>query len=353
MLQIEYLDVEIPVYDITVEDNHNFYANDILVHNCTEIVLPSRPSKMTSEQLITLENGKKQIVKTYDAGEIALCNLSSYNLERWFYMTEEEKWQCVRTTVRSLDNTIDIANYPVKEGKHSNQMYRYLGIGVLNYANYLALKGIVIDTQEAAEETDRLFDEISYMTIKASCELAIEKGKFEKFHETEWAQGILPIHKANENAKKLTEYEPDMDKWNELAEMVKTHGIRNAQLMAIAPTATSGKAINATESTEPVIDFFYKEEGTIIIPTLAPNFKKNNRYYKRAFECDQHRLIINAAVRQKWLDQTQSVNTYIAKPDSLYDMAMLHFFGFALGMKTFYYLKQQKETDGYVCESCT
>lgn len=241
MITIEFLDYEIPVYDITVEDNHNFFANDILVHNCTEITLPSRASKGISEELITAENGEKHIIKKYTAGEIALCNLSSVNLVQWLEMSDEERMALVRTIVRALDNTVDVTNYPVKEGKHSNTMYRYLGIGVMNYTNYLALKKIVIDTQEAAEETDVLFDDLSYKIITASMELAIEKGKFPGFYETEWAKGILPIHKANKKAMGLTSRQIDWDKWNALAEKVKTFGIRNAQLMAIAPTACQTK----------------------------------------------------------------------------------------------------------------
>lgn len=320
---------------------------------CTEIVLPSRPSMRINEELVTMEAGEKRIVKRYTAGEIALCNLSSVNLERWFYLDDNERMDLVRTVVRALDNTVDVANYPVKEGKNSNMMYRYLGIGVLNYTNYLALNHIVIDTQEALEETDKLFDDLSYKIITASVELAIEKGKFPKFHETEWAKGILPIHKSNQNAEELTEYKYNEQKWKQLAEKVKTFGIRNAQLMAIAPTATSGKACNAIESTEPISDFFYKEEGTMTVPTVVPNFRKNNQYYKRAFECDQTKLVELAGVRQKWVDQAQSVNVYISRPDSLNELTKLHMYGFHLGMKTFYYLKQQKEGDDYTCESCT
>ena len=320
---------------------------------CTEIVLPSCASRSLGEELVTMEDTEKRIIKRYSAGEIALCNLSSVNAEKWFYMTTEQKWQLVRTLVRGLDNTVDVANYPVKEGKNSNLMYRYLGIGILNQTNYLALKKIIVDTQESAEEQDALWDELSYMIISVSCELAIEKGKFEKFYETEWSKGVLPIHKANKNAFNLTKYQIDWDKWNTLAERVKTFGIRNAQLMAIAPTATSGKAVNSIESTEPVHDFFYKEEGTITVPTVVPNFRKNNAYYKRAFDCDQYALIKNAAVRQKWIDQAQSVNVYIKKPDSLLEMTKLHIYGFKNGMKTFYYLKQMKESEDYTCESCT
>lgn len=355
MLKIEYLEMEIPVYDITVEDNHNFYANDILVHNCQEITLPSRPSKLVNEELYTMEDGKRRIVKRYDAGEIALCNLASYNLEKWHYMTPERKRKVTAIIVRALDNTVELAVYPVKEGKNSNMMYRYLGIGVMNQTNYLALNEIVLDTQEALEEIDKLFDDIAYLNTRASCDLAKEKGRFEKFYETKWAKGILPIDLANENAKALTQYEPDMTRWDELRTDIMTFGLRNATLMAIAPTATSGKAVNAIESIEPVSDFFYKEEGTMTIPTVVPNFRLNNRYYKRAFECSQVGLIKGAAVRQKWIDQSQSFNVYIVRPDSMAELTYLHVLGFKLGMKTFYYLKQLKEGEGdnAICESCT
>lgn len=321
---------------------------------CAEIVLPSRPSTTISEKLLTDEDDNKIIHKKYKAGEIALCNLSSINLLTWMDLDDEEKNKLVATVVRTLDNTIDLAHYPVKEGKNSNTMYRYLGIGVLNYANYLAAKEIVIDSDEALTETDRLFDDLSYRIISASVDLAIEKGSFKKFHETEWAQGILPIHKANKHAVKLGNHQIDMEKWEKLAERVKTYGLRNAQLMAIAPTATSGKSINATESIEPIQDFFYKEEGTITIPTLVPNFRKNNAFYKKAFECDQMKLVELAAIRQKWLDQSQSVNIYIKHPDSLSELTEVHLYGFHLGMKTFYYLKQQKDqAQEIACESCS
>ena len=322
---------------------------------CTEIILPSRPSELINEELYTMEDGEKRIVKRYTAGEIALCNLSSVNLERWFYMSEEEKWDLIRILVRGLDNTVDVANYPVKEGKNSNLMYRYLGIGVLNFTNYLALNKVVIDTQEALELSDALFDDLSYMIISVSVELAQEKGKFENFYETEWSKGILPIDKANKEAASLTKYKPDIKKWNILREKVKRDGLRNAQLMAVAPTATSGKGINAIESTEPIADFFYKEEGTMTIPTLVPNFRLNNSYYKKNFDCNQIKLVQHAAVRQKWIDQGQSVNIYIRRPDSLLEMTLIHLYGFRLGMKTFYYLKQQKDgaEDEEVCSSCT
>jgi len=321
---------------------------------CQEITLPSRPSKLVNEELFTMENGERRIVKRYEAGEIALCNLSSYNLEKWHSMTDEEKQVLANIVVRAIDNTVDLAVYPVKEGKNSNLQYRYEGIGVLNYANYLALNQLEFDSQDALEETDKLFDDLSYYTISASCELAKEKGRFEKFYETAWSEGQIPFDRRHPNVDALTSYEPDMTRWDDLRDNIITYGIRNATLMAIAPTATSGKAINAVESIEPISDFFYKEEGTINIPTVVPNFRKNNQYYKKAFDCDQLMLVRAAAVRQKWLDQSQSVNLYVKYPDSLEELMDIHIEGFSYGMKTFYYLKQIKNgADEEVCESCT
>ena len=321
---------------------------------CQEITLPSRPSKLVNEELVTMEDGERRIVKRYEAGEIALCNLSSYNLEKWHSMTDEEKQVLANVVVRAIDNTIDLAVYPVKEGKNSNLQYRYEGIGVLNYANYLALNELEFDSQDALEETDALFDDLSYYTISASCELAKEKGRFEKFYETAWSDGEIPFDRRHPNVDSLTEYEPDMTRWDELRDNIVTYGVRNATLMAIAPTATSGKAVNAVESIEPISDLFYKEEGTINIPTVVPNFRKNNQYYKKAFDCDQMMLVRAAAIRQKWLDQSQSVNLYIKYPDSLEELMDIHIEGFSYGMKTFYYLKQIKNgAEEEICESCT
>ena len=158
---------------------------------------------------------------------------------------------------------------------------------------------------------------------------------------------------ANKNALSLTQYQPNLQKWRELGKEIKQHGIRNAQLMAIAPTATSGKAINATESIEPIQNFFYKEDGKMNLPTLVPNIQKNTRYYKIAVDCDQYALVRNAAIRQCYLDQAQSINVYFKKVTSLTEFSLLHFYGFKLGIKTFYYCRTEKDSPLEVCESCT
>ena len=320
---------------------------------CTEILEPSVPSSEIRDELMTGELGDKTITKQYNAGEIALCNLASVNLLEYSTLSDEEKETMIYNVMSTMDNTIDIAKYPVKEGMNANQQYRYLGSGVNNYANYLASKEIIIGTQEALEETSRLFDELSYNILSASNQLAIERGKFDKFYSTRWADGHLPIDSANKNALSLTKYQPDMKKWNVLREKIRQFGVRNALHMAIAPTATSGKAQNATESIEPIQNLFYKEDGTMSVPTIVPNFRKNNQFYKRGFDCDQMKLVELAAIRQMYLDQSQSVNLYFTRPDSFLELMNVHLHGFKLGVKTFYYLKQKKDSSEAECESCS
>lgn len=319
---------------------------------CCEITLPSRAS-VFNKDYIYLEDNKKIIINEYIAGEIALCNLASINIYAYKNADLETQDKITRNIVRALDNSIDQAKYPVREAEITNKDYRYLGIGVLNMTNYLASIQIVVDTQEAIETTHQIFDELSYKIISASHKLAKLKGSFKNFAETQWASGIVPIMKANQQALKLTKYQPDMNKWKELGEKIKNEGIRNAQLMAIAPTATSGKAINATESIEPIQNFFYKEDGKINLPTLVPNIRSNWKYYKIAPDCDQYMLIKAAAIRQCYLDQAQSINVYFKKVTSLQEFALFHFWAFSLGIKTFYYCKTLKEELEEICESCS
>lgn len=321
---------------------------------CCEITLPSISSELLDEFYYDKdEEDQTYINKSYTCGEIALCNLASINIYNYMNLNEKNKIDLINILVRGLDNTIDIASYPVLEGKNSNINWRYLGIGILNLANYLASKAICIDTQEALEMQHQIFDKLSYQIILASCELAKIKGAFKHFAKTKWADGITPVHLANKLALELTKYKPDMEKWNALGNEIKKYGIRNAQLMAIAPTATSGKAINATESIEPIQHFVYKEDGKINLPTLVPNIQNNWKYYKIAFKCDQYMLLKAAAIRQIYLDQSQSINIYFKKITSLTEFALFHFYGFKLGIKTYYYAKTAKEQAEEICESCS
>lgn len=230
----EIINVNEKIYDISVEKVENFFANGLLVHNCTEIVLPTEAAKFQSEILDYQNN----IVQTYSSEEkIALCNLASINLAPYNDLSEEEKKKLYYDLVRSLDNTIDVAYYPVKAAEIPNKHNRYLGIGVSNLANYLALNKITIDTKESLEKQAELFDEFSYNLIEASMQLAKEKGRADGFNNTKYAIGYYPYKLGNDKAKNLVKYRPDETKWNNLMEKVMKYGMRNCTLMSIAPTA--------------------------------------------------------------------------------------------------------------------
>ena len=253
------------------------------------------------------------------SGDVALCNLASINIYEWYYASPEEQQEIAQCAVDALDLAIEFGICPVTEGQITNDEFKYMGIGLTNLTNLLASQQIVIDSPAAAEFQDELMDNLSYMLYRASMLRAKKLGAFKQFKNTKWAEGLTPVHMSLKHfpqAWELTEYGRNfvnsgkLQRWDELGQEIKQYGIRNAQVMAIAPTASSGKAINATESTEPVHDLFYKEEGTKNLPALAPNLRQNHQYYKSAFDCDQKALLTNAIIRQKWVDQGQSITLY-------------------------------------------
>ncbi len=324
---------------------------------CAEIVEYTKPSILLSEELYFDKDMKAKIRKEYEAGEIALCNLLSYNFYDLYKddaYTDEEIYQIIESGMEAMDATFDVQFYPSLEAEYSNNKWRYVGLGGLNYAKLLASKKIKFDSQEALEFTRELFDDWSYKILKISCEMAKKYGAFPNFKNTEWAKGYLPVFKANKKALALTEFQPDMEKWEELSKEIVKYGLRFALHMAIAPTATSGVAINSTPSIEPIFDFEFQEESSRgTITTLAPEIKKYGMFYVPAFEADQNKLMELAAIRQIYLDQSQSVNVYYKPPFSLKQLSETTLYGFSLGVKTLYYFQTKKDGDEDICKSCT
>lgn len=346
-------------------NKHNMLNDYISSSNlCSEITLPTEGASFKDEILDYQGN----IVQTFESTEkIALCNLASINLERYFYMNEEERKKLYYDLVRSLDNTIDIAYYPVKAAEIPNKKNRYLGIGVSNLANYLALKELSIDDRASLDVQAELFDEISYGLIESSVQLAKEKGRAEGFNHTKYAEGLYPYKLGNEKAKALTSYKPNEEKWDKLMAEAMKFGMRNCTLMAIAPTNTSGRSINATEGCDPVFEngMYCEEMNNLTVKCFTPNFKKNREYYKIAYECNPKNLIDGAAVRQLFLDQSQSFTLFnTTNPNDKTEVnwlcsssdraSLIHMYAHSVGLKTIYYLKSKKITSSeHVCESCS
>jgi ribonucleoside-diphosphate reductase alpha chain len=292
-------------------------------------------------------NGKKIFIveKEMSEGKTAVCNLASVNLSKIY--TKEDIERVVPIAIRMLDNVIDLNFYPHAKVKHTNLLSRAIGLGVMGEAQMLAEQGIEWGSYDHFCKVDEVMEAISYNAISSSSRLAIEKGKYPEFDGSKWSRGIFPIDTANEEAKKLvdrgglfgTTYN-----WDELREYVKKNGMRNGYLMAIAPTSSISILVGTTQAIEPVYKRKWFEENLSgMIPVVVPNLSPDTwNYYTPAYDLDQRLLIKAGAIRQKWIDQGQSLNIFItldkASGKYLNDIYML---GWQLGIKSTYYLRSQ------------
>ena len=214
-IKIEYLERPQAVYDITVEDNSNFYANDILVHNCAEINLPTKP------------------LKSYDdpEGEISLCTLSAIN---WGLINQPSDFaKYCDLAVRGLDALLDYQDYPIVAAQLSTMGRRPLGIGIINFAYFLAKRDLKY-SEECFSTVDEYAEAWSYYLIKASADLAEEKGACLWNEQTKYAQGILPIDTYKKSVDDLVSHKTRLP-WKSLRNQLKKTGIRNSTLMALMP----------------------------------------------------------------------------------------------------------------------
>lgn len=279
-------------------------------------------------------------------GDTAVCNLASVNLSK--VNTKEDIERVVPIAIRMLDNVIDLNFYPLEKVKKTNLKTRAIGLGVMGEAQMLAEQEIEWGSDEHFQKIDEIMEAISYNAIKASSNLAIEKGKYPEFNGSSWSQGIMPIDVANKEAKKLTPNRGGLFgyiyDWNSLREKVKKDGMRNGYLMAIAPTSSISILTGTTQTIEPVYKRKWFEENLSgLIPVVVPNLNiKTWKYYAPAYDLDQKILIKAASVRQKWIDQGQSTNIFIrldkASGKYLHEIYML---AWKLGLKSTYYLRSQ------------
>ena len=316
--------------------------------------------------------------------EIAVCNLGSINMAAHMdangNLNKEKLRITVRTAVRMLDNVLDVNFYSVPQAKNANMKHRPVGLGIMGFQDALYIKGLAYTSDEAMKFADQSMELVSYYAIEASADLAQERGSYESFKGSLWSQGILPIDSIELLAKTRGEYlEQNREKtldWDSLRVKVKA-GMRNSNTMAIAPTATISNICGVSQSIEPTYQNLYVKsnlsgEFTVINPYLVEELRKLNlwddvmvndmKYYDgslnkiaripqtikdrfaTAFEIDPRWLVEAASRRQKWIDQGQSLNLYMADPsgpklDSLYK------FAWKKGLKTTYYLRSLGATN--------
>ena len=311
--------------------------------------------------------------------EIAVCNLGSVNLAQHIVdgkLDQAKLESTVKTAIRMLDNVIDINYYAVATSKASNLRHRPIGLGLMGFQDALYLQRIAYGSEDAVKFADTSMEAISYYAIKASCELAQERGKYSTFDGSLWSKGTLPIDSIDLLVQNRGENYIKVDRsqtfdWDTLREEVKTKGMRNSNVMAIAPTATISNITGVTQSIEPTYQNLYVKsnlsgEFTVVNPHLVHDLKERGlwdsvmvndlKYYEgsvqkidripadlkaiyaTAFEVEPRWIVEAASRRQKWIDQAQSLNLYIAgangkKLDITYRMAWFS------GLKTTYYLR--------------
>ena len=278
-------------------------------------------------------------------GDTAVCNLASVNLSR--INTKEDIDRIVPIAIRALDNVIDLNFYPLEKVKRTNMKTRAIGLGVMGEAQMLAQKGISWGSQEHFDKIDEILESVSFNAISASSDIALEKGSYPEYEGSKWSKGIMPMDHANAEVKKLVDrgglfasaYE-----WDELRAKVKKQGMRNGYLMAVAPTSSISILTGTTQAIEPVFKRkWYEENLSGLIPVVVPELSPDTwAYYTPAYDLNQTILIKAAAIRQKWLDQGQSLNIFITldKASGKY-LNEIYMLAWKLGLKSTYYLRSQ------------
>ncbi|NLY03839.1 MAG: ribonucleoside-diphosphate reductase subunit alpha [Campylobacter sp.] len=329
---------------VIYEDNSiELYEEDDEI--ITDAGVSKKAKKITS--LDTFKGKKVFIVEKESLeGLTAVCNLASINLSK--INTKEDIKRVVPIAVRMLDNVIDLNFYPHVKVKQTNLKSRSIGLGVMGESEMLAIKGIYWGSYEHFELIDKVMENISYQAIYSSSNLALEKGKYADFEGSKWSQGIFPIDTANEEAKKLVDrgllFDDAVCDWDSLKTKVKKDGMRNGYLMAIAPTSSISILVGTTQTIEPVYKRKWFEQNLSgMIPVVVPNLNIDNwQYYVPAYELDQRLLIKAAAVRQKWIDQGQSLNIFITLDKATGGtLNQIYTLAWKLGVKSTYYLRSE------------
>lgn len=315
--------------DTVNQGNPNKHAGMIYASNlCHEIAQNVSETIYLEETIETIDN-QKEIVTRVRAGDMVTCNLNSINLGR---VTIEELKEVVPLQIRMLDNVITLNQFPVSDAKITSEKYRAIGLGTSGYHHYLTNHQIPWESEEHFQEADRLFEEIAYQSIKASMEIAKEKGVYQEFPGSEWESGRY-FQRRGYTSKR----------WIQLQEEVKRHGIRNGYIMAVAPTGSTSNIAGTTAGIDPIFKkFFIEEKKGSFIPKSAPNLNKDNFWlYKEAHHMNQLYSIKACGIRQRHIDQSQSFNLYITPEVKAKDILELYIESWKQGVKTIYYVRNQ------------
>ncbi len=328
--------------DIVNRANPNAHQGIIYCSNlCTEIAQNMSAIESISTEVRT-EEGDTVVVKTVRPGNFVVCNLASLSLGHLPLEDEELMKEKVATVVRALDNVIDLNFYPIPYAQITNHRYRSIGLGVSGYHHALAIRGIRWESEEHLNFIDKVFERINYAAIEASAELAKEKGRYTYFEGSDWQTGDY-----------FTKRGYTSSAWKRLSEKVADYGMRNAYLLAIAPTSSTSIIAGTTAGTDPVMKrFFLEEKKGAMLPRVAPSLSDQTFWiYKGAYLIDQTWSIRAAGIRQLHIDQSQSLNLYITNDFTMKQVLNLYLLAWECGVKTVYYVRS-KSLEVEECESC-
>ena len=322
--------------------NPNGHAGMIYCSNlCTEIAQNMAPIEHISTEVRT-ENGDTVVVTVTRPGEFVVCNLASLSLGNLPVEDDAHLERTVETAVRALDNVIDLNFYPLEYARLTNHKYRSIGLGVSGYHHMLAKRGIRWESEEHLAFADAVFERINYAAIRADTALAREKGCYALFEGSDWQTGAYFEKRGYASGK-----------WRELAETVAAQGMRNAYLLAVAPTSSTSILSGTSAGIDPVMRrFFLEEKKGSILPRVAPELSLDTWwYYKAAHLIDQSWSVRAAGVRQRHIDQAQSMNLYITNDYTMRQVLALYLEAWRSGVKTIYYIRS-KSLEVEDCESC-
>ena len=329
--------------DLVNETNPNKHKGIIYCSNlCTEIAQNTSAIGEIEKSSIKSKEGDDIIVEKTKCGDFVVCNLASLCLGNFDVDNQDALKSVIETAIRALDNVIDINLYPLEYAKLTTQKYRSIGLGVSGYNHLLAKKKIYWESEEHLNYVDSLFENINYYAIETSNKLAIEKGKYSLFDGSEWDNGNYFICRNYVS-----------ERWANLAKSVHDYGMRNGYLLAVAPTSSTSIIAGTTAGVDPIMKtFFYEEKKGEMIPRVAPELtRQNSMFYKPAHEVNQIWSVRAAGVRQRHVDQAQSVNLYITHDYSMRQILELYIKAWENGVKTIYYVRS-KSLEVEECEGC-
>lgn len=329
--------------DIVNEANPNKHKGMIYCSNlCTEIAQNMR--EIESVEIRTEEiGGETVVVNITKPGDFVVCNLASLSLGRIDVNNAEEIRELTGTVIRALDNVIDLNFFPLTYAKLNNIKYRPIGLGVSGYHHMLAKNAIAWESEEHLAFADRVFEEINYSAVSASLRIAEEKGRYPYFEGSEWENGAYFERRGY-----------DSERWMQLRKEIAEKGIRNGYLMAIAPTSSTSIISGTTAGLDPIMSrFFLEEKKNGLMPRVAPELSMDNFwYYKSAHTIEQSWSVRACGIRQRHLDQAQSMNLYITNDYTFRKILDLYLLAWESGVKTIYYVRS-KSLEIEECDSCS